>query len=273
MKPESNYLAPIALVDLDDTLFQTHRRIQPQADFQAVTIDKQGQPLAYMNPVQQNFVQWLLQSSQVIPVTARSAEALSRVQLPFSYGAVCSHGGTVLNADMSVNQTWQDFMLQTLADYQARFRILMDAVLAKAQDFGSIRTWIVEEQGLGLYLVAKQNTENDNPYAINFLPQLLHSLDKTLLAGFYFHLNGNNLALIPEPVSKANAAKFLLNQLDLGQRPIIGYGDSLSDVAFLNQCHWWGVPQHSQINRWVNHHLTEQYSEKGYYGDYEYIRI
>jgi hypothetical protein len=54
-----------------------------------------------MNPIQQHFVQWLLHSTHLIPVTARSAEALSRVHLPFQYGAVCSHGGTVLNADFS----------------------------------------------------------------------------------------------------------------------------------------------------------------------------
>ncbi|MCH7311834.1 HAD hydrolase family protein [Acinetobacter sp. ANC 4805] len=261
-------LAPIMLVDLDDTLFQTHRRITPQPDFKMATTDKQGQALAYMNPVQQHFVQWLLQSTHVIPVTARSAEALSRVHLPFQYGAVCSHGGTVLNADLSINQDWHLQMQQVLLPYKARLQALMQ-VIQQAVDFGSIRTWIVEEQGLGLYLVAKQNTENDNPYAPNFLPELLNSLSDELLDGFYFHLNGNNLAFIPKPVSKANAAKFLLQQLDVPQRSILGFGDSLSDVEFLNLCDWWGMPNHSQLNRWVKHNLAQQYVQEGYYGDYQ----
>lgn len=262
-------LSPIALVDLDDTLFQTHRRIQPQADFKVVTVDKQGEPLAYMNPVQQQFVQWLLQSTDVIPITARSVEALSRVHLSFHFGAVCSHGGTVLNADQTVNQDWQNHMQHALADYQVRLYRLIEALQATAQTFGSIRTWVVEEQGLGLYVVAKQNTENDNPYAPVFLPELLNALNPALVDGFYFHLNGNNLAFIPEPVSKANAVKFLLQQQNLQQRAIIGFGDSLSDAAFLNQCHWWGMPNHSQLNRWVQRNLTEQYAQEGYYGDYK----
>ncbi|WP_420001129.1 HAD hydrolase family protein [Acinetobacter sp. LF10] len=261
-------LAPIMLVDLDDTLFQTHRRITPQPDFKMATTDKQGQALAYMNPVQQHFVQWLLQSTHVIPVTARSAEALSRVHLPFQYGAVCSHGGTVLNADLSINQDWHSQMQQVLLPYKARLQALMQ-VIQQAVDFGSIRTWIVEEQGLGLYLVAKQNTENDNPYAPNFLPELLNSLSDELLDGFYFHLNGNNLAFIPKPVSKANAARFLLQQFASQQRPILGFGDSLSDVEFLNLCDWWGMPNHSQLNRWVKHNLAQQYVQEGYYGDYQ----
>lgn len=261
-------LTPVSLVDLDDTLFQTHHRITPKADFKAVTLDKDGQPLAYMNPTQQNFVSWLLQSTHVIPVTARSVEALSRVQLPFNYGAVCAHGGTVLNADMSVNQEWQVHMHTVLAAYQDKQLQLIDRLQHSALAFGSIRTWVVEEQGLGLYVVAKQNIVQSSAAATTFLPQLLHTLDPDLLSGFYFHLNGNNLALIPQPVSKANAVKFLLKQQDLQQRPVLGLGDSLSDVAFLNHCHWWGMPQHSQLNRWVQYNLTEQYAKEGYYGDY-----
>ena len=191
----SEIRTPLMLVDLDDTLFQTHRRITPEADFKMVTTDKQGQALAYMNPIQQHFVQWLFHSTHVIPVTARCAEALSRVHLPFQYGAVCSHGGTVLNADLSVNAEWHGEMQQALQPYQTRQEALIEAVQQHSRHFGSIRTWVVEDQGLGLYVVAKQNTENDNPYAPNFLPQLLNGLDANLLSGFYFHLNGNYRAI------------------------------------------------------------------------------
>ena len=78
----SEIRTPLMLVDLDDTLFQTHRRITPEADFKMVTTDKQGQALAYMNPIQQHFVQWLFHSTHVIPVTARCAEVI----YPFSMG-------------------------------------------------------------------------------------------------------------------------------------------------------------------------------------------
>ena len=107
------------------------------------------------------------------------------------------------------------------------------------------------------------------PHCPDLLPTLLKSIDQDLLTGFYFHLNGNNLALIPEPVSKANAVEFLLNKLDLKARPVIGFGDSLSDMAFLSNCHWWGMPQKSQIGRWANSELNKQYALNGYYGEYE----
>ena len=47
----SEIRTPLMLVDLDDTLFQTHRRITPEADFKMVTTDKQGQALAQMHPI------------------------------------------------------------------------------------------------------------------------------------------------------------------------------------------------------------------------------
>ncbi|MFB2579477.1 hypothetical protein ACEYX6_10095 [Acinetobacter sp. c2-A9] len=259
---------PIILVDLDDTLFQTYRRITPTADFKAVTVDKHGETLAYMNPKQQKFVDWLWSSGKVLAVTARSPEALSRVHLPFEHGAVCSHGGTVLNADGTVNADYQQLMVQQLDRYKDKFEQLMQAVLDTAKCFGSVRSWIVEEQNLQLYLVVKQN-DTDGHTGL-FLMDLLHALPQEVLDGFYCHANGNNLAIIPNPVSKANAAAFLLKQvLKVDEQDLIlGYGDSLSDVAFLQMCDWWGVPQLSQINRFVSHHVSDEYQKQGYFGDY-----
>lgn len=263
------YVEPVCLIDLDDTLFQTHRRLKPSDEFKVATIDREGQPLAFMTPIQQNFAHWILNNTLTIPVTARSVEALSRVNFDFEHGAVCSHGGTILNPDKTINQEWHEHIEQVLAEYQPRFETLIEALNSKSEGLGSFRSWIVKDQGTGLYLVAKQNTENGEPHCPDLLPTLLKSIDQDLLTGFYFHLNGNNLALIPEPVSKANAVEFLLNKLDLKARPVIGFGDSLSDMAFLSNCHWWGMPQQSQIGRWANSELNKQYALNGYYGEYE----
>lgn len=264
----TDFSKPLILVDLDDTLFQTYRRITPQADFQAVTTDQHGQNLSYMSPKQQQFVQWLWQNGKVIAVTARSPDALKRVRLDFRHGAICSHGGTIVDGDMQINQIYQNFMHDTLADYQAKFADVIDALQHTAQQFGSIRSWIVEEQGLKLYAVAKQN--HTDAHTGLFLMDLYRALPTDLFADFYFHANGNNLAIIPKPMSKANAVDFYLKQIlkiDENQF-ILGYGDSLSDLAFLTHCDWWGVPKTSQITRWTQHHLNQDYQQYGYFGDY-----
>ena len=63
---------PLIFVDLDDTLFQTNRKSPPTPLHKIATLDQFGEPLSYMLPKQQIFVNWLLASADVIPVTARS---------------------------------------------------------------------------------------------------------------------------------------------------------------------------------------------------------
>ena len=109
---------PLIFVDLDDTLFQTHRKSTPTPLHKIATTDKLGEPLSYMLPKQQIFVNWLLESAEVIPVTARSVEALQRVHIPFQHGAVCSHGGTILGANKQVDQEWLVLQQQATAELE-----------------------------------------------------------------------------------------------------------------------------------------------------------
>ena len=105
---------PLVFVDLDDTLFQTARKMGDEPRFTA-TLDVDGQPNGFMNATQKSFVEWLLATSDVVPVTARSIEAYQRVQLPFAHGAVCAHGGVILAADGSLDAAWHARMGDLLA--------------------------------------------------------------------------------------------------------------------------------------------------------------
>ena len=140
---------PLILIDLDDTLFQTARKMPQGAERHTATLDVDGQPNGYMSAVQKSFVEWLLVSADVVPVTARSVEAYSRVQLPFTAGAVCSHGGVILQADGSLDRDWHGQMSEALAAYQTRLPALSAATLAIGEEMGfSLRGWVVEEQVL-----------------------------------------------------------------------------------------------------------------------------
>ncbi len=255
---------PIALVDLDDTLFQTPKHIPRELLRHVATLDIHGQPLSFMTDIQQQFTHWLLSTTNLIAVTARSVEALSRVQLPFQHGAVCSHGAAVLSADGSLDKEWHALMTAQLTPYQSRLADLVAHILSIAAA-NSVRTWIVEEQGLGIYVVVKQQTPK--PF---ILKDLLASIDPAKLTGFYMHMNGNNLALLPDPVGKTHAVKFLLSKINPdNQRVVLGWGDSLSDVGFLQSCHWWGMPQRSQVGLWLDSALDEHVQNEGGY-DFRY---
>lgn len=256
-------LKPYIFVDLDDTLFQTNRRCMPDDDFTIATTDKSGNPLSFMNPKQKMFVDWMNHTGKLVAVTARSVEALSRVKMQFNYGAVCSHGGTVLNSDGSVDREWHAQVETALKPYQWLLEKLPELLLQAATAFGSIRTWIVEENGLGLYVVAKQN----EPTAL-FLRELINHLPPEYRSKFYIHSNGNNLAIIPRAISKALAVRYVLQHklADRDDSFLLGFGDSLSDLEFLAECDWLGLPKSSQTHQWLTHHLSHDYQTKGYFG-------
>lgn len=236
---------PLVFVDLDDTLFQSARKMGDEPRH-AAALDSQGEPIGFMRPVQKQFVEWLLASADVVPVTARSVEAYQRVELPFRHGAICAHGGAILAADGSLEPTWHAQMVALLADQQERLPLLCAEVLALGEALDiSLRGWVVEEAGLANYVVIKHNQDDDE-----LLARVLDAVrGQNPLDGLYVHRNGNNLAFLPECLRKRTAVQEWIrrDRLAVGERPLLGFGDSLSDLGFLGECHWWGTPNRGQL--------------------------
>lgn len=255
---------PLIFVDLDDTLFQTHRRIVPESNFRIATVDKNQQPLSFMKPKQQLMVDWLFASADVVPVTARSIEALSRVKLDFNQGAVCSHGGSILDHNHNLDHEWHDIQNAHINALSHLMKDLPEQLQEHAKDLGSIRTWTVQENDLKVYTVAKQN----DPDAELFLTLLVSKLPQEITDNFYVHTNGNNLAIIPNAISKKNAVEFYIKKYDPNnERVVLGFGDSLSDFGFLTSCDWFGMPKHSQLHKFTEESLNADYSKRGFYGN------
>lgn len=253
---------PLIFIDLDDTVFQTHRKQTPTAAHQVATVDKAGQPLSYMHPKQQVLVNWLFESADVVPVTARSVNGLKRVNLKFEHGAICTHGGTVLDQHLNQDLNWLQHQ-QASADKIHKILLQLPEVLEKAaQGIGEIRTQTVKEDQRLVYTYAKQIDAD-----AAFLDQLVPHLPAEITEHCYIHLNGNNLALLPHYVSKQKAVEFYLNQHDpQRERAVLGWGDSLSDIGFLSCCDWLGMPKNSQIDRFLSQSLLNDHHNKGFLG-------
>ena len=243
-----NDVRPLIFVDLDDTLFQTARKTPADIDKHVATLDISGNANGYMTNVQKSFAHWLLAHSDVVPVTARSVEAYSRVKLPFTAGAICSHGGVMLDVVGRVDKDWHEQMKQTLAAYQTRLHELSAATLAIGQDMGvSLRGWVVEEARLFHYVVTKHN-ENDDSILTRVLAEVQA---RGLLDDMHVHGNGNNLAFLPNGLAKRYAVQewLLRDKAVNGERPVLGFGDSITDLGFMDECHWWATPARSQLAR------------------------
>lgn len=236
-------MQPIALVDLDDTLFQTKRKVPHLTEDELVlaSIATNGSH-SYMTKTQAAFAEWLLASTLAIPVTARSSEALSRVTLPFNSYAIVSNGAVIIDPDGKPDAEWHDIVSAGLLPLDTYFCELLAAGNATAEKLGvSIRSWIVMEGDLATYVVFKENDGDGSR-----LQEIAPIVEKE---GWVRHHNGNNLALIPPVISKRLATEFLIKRLraEHPDRPVMGYGDSVSDFSYLSLCDWWGAPGKSQM--------------------------
>lgn len=240
-------MKPVILTDLDDTLFSTLRKCPPGIEGLALMSTlADGSPSGYATPVQQNFLAWL-QVGQVIPVTARGTDVLAQVNISQA-PAICSNGGCILNDGAGIDQEWHD-RLMACSQGSAGIRqvhALMTSDLA-ASDY---RHWVVSENDLPLYIVIKSNTNSE---------QALIDLDLRLQpfkpAGWRKHINGNNLAYLPPWLNKRSAAAYLIEKIrnNAPGTPIIGVGDSHSDVGFMDLCDFAMAPTRSQFWTAVTH--------------------
>ena len=237
----------LVLADLDDTLFQTRRKVPedvPERDLAVASRLRDGSPSGYSTPVQRALLE-LLGGASVVPVTARSREALARTTVR-ARPAVCANGGAIVGADGRTDAEWHALLAERAraapASVEAVFALLDGACAGL-----DVRRWIVAEDGLGLYAVAKENAGSGE--ALGALAT--GPLAEALPAGWRVHLNGNNLALSPPWLGKRAAVAHLLPRL-LGDRedvPVIGLGDSLSDAGFMDLCHFALAPTGSQLWR------------------------
>lgn len=244
---------PVVFLDLDDTVFQTAQKIPHDAKSVPVTRKKDGSPGSFMTAKQWRFFQWLSRNALVIPVTGRSIEQLERVCLPFSSWRIACHGAVILNADGSVDDAWRKNVHKLLGPLQ---RKLHDIKRLCQRFFGSspsVRIQIVEDMedgGMGIYVNLK-NIHPDSQEEEDFTAVLDMLYLKKYEEQFHFQTTKNNISILPRIISKGIAVKKLIVDMGIGDTPISGFGDSLSDLSFLSECDWWGTPKKSSISTFL----------------------
>lgn len=245
------YNQPVCLADLDDTLFQTKRKMVRNQAGEAVrtgAVSRDGVPHSFMGAEQSMFVDWLLLNTDLIPVTARGTDEMSRVQIPFKSWRITTHGAVLLGADGEPNQAWKSHIEQVLQPYREKIIDLRTVMLEKMKQRGldgTVRI-VYEYDQVPIYLVIKHKDNSQVSDLHAFGKELEQSLG---IDGFYIHQNDNNIAWLPTCVEKGHAVAFLLELLrkERGVFPTLGFGDSVSDLSFLTQCSWFGMPKVGQL--------------------------
>lgn len=261
-QPNLNVIKPYALMDLDDTLFQTQRKIDAwdlptsnAKDLVCATVNKQNEPLSFMTQRQATFLNWLLASTELIVVTARDRDEIKRVKLPFDSWQVLTHGAVILQPDGEKLASWQQHIYNTLNPLQDKLSQLSQLFEKHSTDPQSHLKFTAHidrfhhdaiSAELTIYLAIK-HAQKDHHALIELakqLPKLVRDFDEH----FYVHVNANNLAILPHAIHKRHAVQFLLEHHLEHTRPSFGFGDSLADLPFLQLLDWYGMPNHGQLN-------------------------
>lgn len=238
-------------VDLDDTLFQTLRKCVLGVNDPALTVRAwlpDGTPNSFATYKQQWLWDWLVQGFKVVPVTARDFPAFQRVNLPFQEEVVLNHGAVILNKQREVDQGWLGTLLPALSTYHDALSEAWLAIESYSKCTRGFNMRLVQDFDITWYGVVKHESGQEAP-----LRELLNAVVKPFLAvresHLYWHLNGNNLAILPKIINKASAVQYLLAQYRQTHPQLLtfGAGDSYSDAAFMTLCDYAIVPKNTQL--------------------------
>lgn len=229
------------LCDLDDTLFSTKKKIVHTDMLTLMSTLKDGAASGYATSRQMRLIDLMMKGDPdhlFIPVTARSEDAYLRVNLDAKL-AVLAHGGIILR-DGKRDEKWAAFMAARAASHTPISKMVSDITALDDK----WRHWPLTDGDTELYYVIKN--QDDDLSAVGYLFEFLKA---KLPTGLSIQQNGNNIAILPDWLSKKSAVDYLLAQLreTTPDALAIGMGDSRSDLPFMLSCDYAVFPARSQV--------------------------
>lgn len=238
---------PLVLTDLDDTILRNVRKV-PEGELEGCieVVTDTGDRVSVMTERQAAFFEWIRSTCEIVPVTARSLEAFRKINLSFGEGwKIAGNGAVVISPNGDVDAEWAGIMCRELISYAGILQEMHDAA-----------AWRIREAGLDL--TVKRYSEYGYEHCVlfscegqnhSYLASIAGGLRLGLTDNIHIHHNAGTLALTAGPVSKKRATEYVLSKIDgLEYRPILAFGDSLSDLPFMTLGDFICAPLSSQIS-------------------------
>ena len=243
-------LKKFLFADLDDTLFQTLAKCASRAALEPAAYYSDGSICSYTTAAQRAFFAFASEGTTVIPTTARSLDAFGRVSLGFSSYAILDFGGVILLPDGRIDRDWQGQVHAAMTAALPGLQALAAHIDAWAGRIGYAgRARLVEDAGTPFFVVLKDPDK---------LAENLERIERELVLpwiadghhDYCVHRNGNNLAILPTCLDKANAVAWVTERLrrEHGEIITFGMGDSRSDARFMADCDYAIVPRRTQLS-------------------------
>lgn len=236
----------LIFTDLDDTLMKTTRKMGSLDSCIVGALDVDLKPSSYIDPSRQKLITTLLENNIVIPVTARSFGAMSRIQLAFKNEKIINFGATILNSDNTINNQWHNSMLNEFEtkQYFEAITLLKDSLAKNLQAHYNVIERIENDLFIFLNLRNTKLDLEENCILADNLQQFFKLTDLSEL--FYIYVTDRDVTIIPSFIKKENAVKFIKNSYNM---PCIGMGDHLNDLPFMELCDFTLFPNDSLISQ------------------------
>lgn len=235
--------SPVVFADLDDTLFQTERKMAEPADASFLASRASNGSHSYMTEAQAATVQWLLATTRLIPTTARSSQVLKKTTIAFTDYKIASNGGAIITPEGVHDPDWAAHAVRVSGRHTTAFEA-MESAIAHLVDYSDLRSWRVCEQETPVYFVVKVSAQAPE----DVLDEAERLCRAEVGDDLLFHRNGRNMSFTPKGLAKIDAVNEMLSRLpNRDKRPIWGMGDSLSDLPFMQLCQMIVAPWNSQI--------------------------
>ncbi|UQZ90232.1 hypothetical protein C4J81_13885 [Deltaproteobacteria bacterium Smac51] len=238
---------PLAVVfmDLDDSIFQTLRKC-PDEPLEAAALDRGGHPSSYFSFSQRCLLELFSRQTIVVPTTARNRAAFGRVRFKFNHGAILNYGGLILRPDGQIDESWHDRMKPLCEESAPLLAEVMALADKTIRDRGlNCQARIIGDHGLDFYVVVKNYYSR--PQELNIIMDEMKKFHFT--PEIRIHLNDNNLSLRPHFLDKSEAVTYFRQSHIVSENqnlPLIGMGDSFSDLEFMRSCNFMLLPGGSQ---------------------------
>ncbi|QFP77618.1 HAD family hydrolase [Deinococcus sp. AJ005] len=249
MSQPTALLVIVAFTDLDDTLFQTLRKLPLGMEgLTPATLGRDGQPHSFCTPAQSALLAHFIASGiTVIPVTGRDPAAMARVTLSFTSWRVLDHGLTVLRPDGEVDTDWRGQVLEGLEPLQIPLNDCTDAVTELAEALGCRLSRHTAHDTHFMTVLKHPDADAGSLERVQLA--LENHLESRSYAGLHIIANANNVSVLPRYLGKAEAVRYLRGQHFPDATLTLALGDSLSDLAFMNACDLAITPPGGQLLR------------------------
>ena len=203
-----------------------------------------GEALSLISPERRNFID-LISKYTVIPVTARSREALSRVQLSFQKEKIINFGATILDEHNQVNEIWRNSILKQ----QLMFNTLNAYETIKKEMKLPSQFKLIERFDNDILVFLNYRNENISlSENIQFKLEIENFLSKNQVP-FYVYMTDRDLTLIPHYIKKELAVEFIMEKYK--GETTIGIGDHKNDFSFMSLCDFSIIPNDSSLSKLI----------------------